>query len=183
MAERNIREVKSVLHRRCILFPVLLPFLLGAAAPAAAADKVIGLFNDWGAQTFSEGRNTGCSMWSQPTKDEGDYTQRGPIYAYVTHRPWDKRLNEVSITAGYAYKKDSAVQIRIGGEKFALFTDGETAWSRSPADDKKLVDAMRRGSSMIVSGMSSRGTQTTDTYSLSGFTKAYEAIGKACNVK
>lgn len=152
-------------------------------AGAAAADKVLGLYGDWGAQTFAEGKNTGCSMWSQPTKDEGKYKQRGPIYAYVTHRPWDKRVNEVSISAGYAYKKDSTVQVRIGGEKFTLFTDGETAWSRSPKEDKQLVDAMKRGNAMVVIGTSSKGTQTTDNYSLNGFGKAYEAIGKACKVK
>lgn len=152
-------------------------------AGAAAADKVLGLYGDWGAQTFAEGKNTGCSMWSQPTKDEGKYKQRGPIYAYVTHRPWDKRVNEVSISAGYAYKKDSTVQVRIGGEKFTLFTDGETAWSRSPKEDKQLVDAMKRGNAMVVTGTSSKGTQTTDSYSLNGFGKAYEAIGKACKVK
>lgn len=150
---------------------------------AAAADKVLGLYGDWGAQTFTEGKNTGCSMWSQPTKGEGKYKQRGPVYAYVTHRPWDKRVNEVSFASGYAFKKDSTVQVRIGGEKFTLFTDGETAWSRSAKDDKQLVDAMRRGNSMAVSGVSSKGTQTADSYSLTGFAKAYEAIGKACNVK
>lgn len=172
-----------VLRRLSIASILTSVILLGAAVPAQAADKVLGLYGDWGAQTFSEGKNTGCSMWSQPTKDVGKYSQRGAIYAYITHRPWDKRLNEVSISAGYDYKKDSTVQVRIGGQKFTLFTDGETAWSRSPKDDKSLVDAMRRGNSMIVSGVSGRGTQTTDTYSLTGFTKAYEAINKACNVK
>lgn len=170
--------------RRLSIATLLAPVILfGALASAGAADKVLGLFGDWGAQTFSEGKNTGCSMWSQPTKDEGKYSKRGAIYAYITHRPWDKRVNEVSISAGYAYKKDSTVQVRIGGQKFTLFTDGETAWSRSPKEDKALVDAMKRGNTMIVSGVSGRGTQTTDTYSLTGFTKAYEAINKACNIK
>lgn len=160
---------------------VAAPILLATAAKAE--DKVLGLYGDWGAQTFTEGSNTGCSMWSQPTKDEGNYTRRGGIYAYVTHRPWDKRINEVSISAGYAYKKDSTVQIRIGGQKFTMFTDGETGWSRSAKEDQSLIDAMRRGNSMIVSGVSTRGTRTTDTYSLTGFTKAFAAINKACNVK
>lgn len=173
-----------IVLRRLSIATILAPVILfGALASAGAADKVLGLFGDWGAQTFTEGKNTGCSMWSQPTKDEGQYSKRGAIYAYVTHRPWDKRVNEVSISAGYAFKDDSTVQVRIGGQKFTLFTDGETAWSRSPKEDKSLVDAMRRGNSMIVSGVSSRGTQTTDTYSLTGFTKAYEAISKACNVE
>lgn len=172
-----------VLRRLSIASILSTAFLFGAAVSAPAADKVLGLYGDWGAQTFTEGKNTGCSMWSQPTKDVGKYSKRGAIYAYITHRPWDKRINEVSISAGYTYKKDSTVQVRIGGQKFTLFTDGETAWSRSPKDDKSLVDAMRRGNTMIVSGASSRGTQTTDTYSLTGFTKAYEAINKACNIK
>jgi len=172
----------KVLHRNSIPTFLVLCLILGSSA-AAAADKVLGLYGDWGAQTFTEGKNTGCSMWSQPTKDQGKYKQRGAIYAYVTHRPWDKRINEVSISAGYTYKKDSTVQLRVGNEKFSLFTDGDTAWSRSPKDDKQLVEAMRRGSSMIVTGMSSKGTQTTDAYSLNGFSKAYEAIGKACKVK
>jgi hypothetical protein len=173
----------TVLRRLSIVTFLAPVILFGALAPAGAADKVLGLFGDWGAQTFSEGKNTGCSMWSQPTKDEGQYSKRGAIYAYITHRPWDKRVNEVSISAGYTYKEESTVQIRIGGQKFTLFTNGETAWSRSPKEDKALVEAMKRGNTMIVSGVSSRGTQTTDTYSLIGFTKAYQAIGKACNVK
>ncbi len=173
----------TVLRRRSIQTILTVFLVFGTAAAARAADKVLGLFGDWGAQTFTEGKNTGCSIWSQPTKDKGDYSKRGPIYAYVTHRPWDKRLNEVSISTGYTYKKDSTVQVLIGGQKFTLFTDGETAWSRSAKDDKALVDAMRRGSSMTVTGVSSRGTQTVDTYSLTGFTKAFETIGKACNVK
>lgn len=162
---------------------LLLLLFFGGAFSATAADKELGRYGDWGALTFTEGKNTGCAMWSQPTKDEGKYSKRGPIYAYVTHRPWEKKLNEFSIAAGYPFKKDSTVQVRIGGQKFALFTVGETAWSWTPKDDKALVEAMKRGNTMIVTGVSSRGTQTTDTYSLIGFTKAFEAISKACNVK
>lgn len=50
-------------------------------------------------------------------------------------------------------------------------------------EDRKLVKAMKAGSKMVVVGYSSRGTKTTDTYSLSGFTAAYNAISKACNTK
>lgn len=173
----------TVLLRVSIQTILTVLLVSGTLASARAADKVLGLFGDWGAQTFSEDKHTGCSIWSQPTKDKGDYSKRGPIYAYVTHRPWDKRLNEVSFSAGYTYKKESTVQVLIGGQKFTLFTDGETAWSRSSKDDKALVDAMKRGSSMTVTGFSSRGTKTTDSYSLTGFTKAFDTIGKACHVK
>ena len=75
----------KVLRRKSLLSFLVLCLTFGLAASAAAADKVLGLYGDWGAQTFTEGKHTGCSMWSQPTKDQGKYKQRGPIYAYVTH--------------------------------------------------------------------------------------------------
>lgn len=173
----------KAMRRHSLVVILVVVFVSSLAAVAFAADKVLGLYNDWGAQTFDEGGKVGCSIWSQPIRDEGKYKKRGAIYAYVTHRPWDKRVNEVSFAAGYTFKKDSTVRLRIGGQRFTLFTDGTTAWSRSAKDDQEIVGAMKRGASMIVSGVSSRGTRTTDTYSLQGFTKAYQAIGKACKVK
>lgn len=169
---------------RIPLIVSMLPLLaLVLATPARAEDKVLGLFQDWGAQTFTEGGRTGCSIWSRPQKEEGDYTRRGAVYAYVTHRPWDKRVSEVSFVAGYTFGKDAEVNVQIGNTRFTLFTDGDTAWSRTAADDKKLVEAMRRGATMVVSGVSSRGTKTTDTYSLLGFSKALDTINEACKVK
>jgi hypothetical protein len=153
-----------------------------AWAQGKVKDEDLGEFGDWRAQTFTENGKPVCTAWSQPTNDEGDYSKRGAIYAYVTHRPAQKRLNEVQIVAGYRYKKGSEVHVRIGGETFKLFTRYDAAWARSPAVDRKLVGAMRRGNSMIVTGISGRGTDTTDTYSLKGITAAHDAINKACGV-
>ena len=155
-----------------------------AALPAAQAQgiKRVGSFGDWSAFQFSEDGNPACYMSSEPTKASGDYTKRGEIFAIVTHRPAEKRIGEVSIIAGYAYKKDSTVAVAIGKQKFELFTQEDGAWALDAASDKKLIQAMRKGNRMVVKGTSTRGTVTTDTYSLKGFTKAYRAIGKACGI-
>ena len=71
----------------------------------------------------------------------------------------------------------------IGKRKFELFTSGDSAWARNKKDDANIVRAMRSGAKMIVTGVSSRGTKTKDTYSLSGISAAHRAIGKACKVK
>lgn len=168
--------------------------LVAVAAPATSAqgkakkqaepaDKGLGTFGDWHAQTYRENGKPVCTIWSQPTKDKGDYSKRGAIYAYVTHRPASKHFDEVQIVAGYRYKKGSEVHVRIGGETFKLFTWNDAAWARTPAVDRKLVGAMRRGNSMIVTGISGRGTTTTDTYSLKGVSDAHDAINKACGFK
>src|SRR3546814_13326252 len=105
----------------------------------------------------------------------------------VTHRPGEQRTDEVSIQAGYVYKEASPVEVDVGGLKVRLFTEGESAWTVDKDSDKKLVQAMIKGSTMVVEGTSARGTNTKDTYSLSGFTRAYQAsrsearrVGKEC---
>lgn len=155
--------------------------VLAFAAPVSA--KQIGAFKDWSAHAEGKGKARTCWIYSEPVKDEGKYKRRGRIYLLVTHRPGEKTFNQVQFTAGYTYKKGSAVQVAVGKKKFELFTNGDTAWARSTKDDAALVAAMRSGARMVVNGQSSRGTRTKDTYSLSGISAAHKAIGKACGVK
>ena len=98
----------------------------------------------------------------------------------MTHNPGEGTYNVVSVTAGYDYQSGSETEVDIDGRDFALFTRGGISWAYDARGDTNLVEAMRRGNRMVVRGTSSRGTLTTDTYSLSGFTAAYNAIEKAC---
>ncbi|MCM1323160.1 MAG: invasion associated locus B family protein [Acetobacter sp.] len=148
---------------------------------AANIPTEIGEYGDWTAYSYKEGKNTVCYMASTPKKDEGNYKTRGEIYAVITHRPADKSYDVVNFVAGYTYKNNTNVVVKIGTTTFNnLFTSGDNAWAPDNATDKKLVDTMKRGQRMIVEGISSRGTKTKDTYSLAGFSKAYQAISTKC---
>ena len=155
-------------------------FALLAPPPAAAQVKTLGTFQDWIAYQTSQGGKRICYIVSTPKKDEGNYSKRGDILTMVTHRPASKSFNVVSLHAGYKYKKGSTAEVTIGGAKFTLFTNAETAWANDTADDKALVKNMRAGAKMIIRAKSWRGTETKDTYSLLGFTAAIRAINKAC---
>lgn len=168
-----------LLHSKSLALAAIL--LLAPAASAFAAPGVIGTFGDWTAMTDSSGGKKVCYIGSVPKKAEGKYTSRGDTHVLVTHRPADKVTGEVSVTAGYTYKDKSDVEIEINGKTFKLFTRGGNAWAQNAAADRTLVAAMKAGIDMIVRGTSSRGTLTTDTYSLKGFTAAYDAITKACS--
>ena len=168
------------------LVPLCLTIALSALPLAGAAAQSIerlGDFSDWSAFKYEEDGHPVCFMASEPTKAEGDYAKRGKIHAMVTHRPAENRTDEVSIQAGYIYKDASPVEVEIGTMKVRLFTEGGSAWTVDKDTDKKLVQAMIKGSAMTVQGTSNRGTNTKDTYSLSGFTRAYQAISQACGVK
>ncbi|HBC06990.1 MAG TPA: hypothetical protein DC046_05320 [Rhodospirillaceae bacterium] len=158
------------------VFAVLV--LLSPAA-AQAAPELIGLFDDWEAYTANEAGAKICYMGSEPKKMEGKYSARGRVVMLVTHRPKDKEKGVVSVTTGYDYKEGSDATVTIGDKTYKLFTSGGHAFAEE-GRDAALVDAMIRGADMVVKGTSSRGTLTTDTYSLKGFTAAWKAIGKAC---
>lgn len=164
-----------------------LPILVagvGLAMGAAAEQKpFLGTFGDWEAFAEGSGGSRLCYVTSIPKKDEGNYTSRGNIQAFVTHEPGANILGQVSFAAGYEHKEGSDVDVRIGDDKFSLFTRGDRSWPPDSNGDKAMVDAMKRGRTMIVRGVSSRGTETTDTYSLIGFTAAYNKIGEACQIK
>ena len=101
----------------------------------------------------------------------------------MTQHPAEKRLDEISISIGYKFKKQSALSISIEKSKFLMFTDGSTAWNRKSLDDTKMIKAMRAGIKMTVKGTSSRGTKTTDVFSLKGFSKAYVTMNKKCGIR
>jgi invasion protein IalB len=154
--------------------------LAGPALAQTAEPESIGTFDNWQAVTFDEGGKKGCYITSKPTKEEGNYTQRGRVYVLVTHRPADKSYDVVSFVAGYVYGDGADVTVTIDQTQFDLFTSQDSAWAMDAATDRDLVNAMKKGNSMVVKGRSSRGTPTTDTYSLTGFSRAYQAIAEAC---
>lgn len=179
-----MRRKKSVLS---IL--ALSVFLLASGNARAAnsgnakAAKLISQSGSWKAFINTENGKKICFIGSEPKKSTGKYSKRGDAYVLVTHRPAERARNVVSISAGYTYKPSSEAVISIGDQSFNLFTDGGAAWAYDAKADKAITRAMKAGLVMIVRGTSARGTRTTDTYSLKGFTKAYNAIGKACKGK
>lgn len=170
--------------KKMLLGAMAVTALAASAASAQAPEvKVLSTTGKWTAYTFQENGKKVCYIASQPTKSEGAYSSRGDIQMQVSHRPSDNATDVVSIVAGYAYKTDSDAVIQVGRAKWDLFTVEGRAWARDAKTDKAIIAAFIKGNTAVVTGTSSRGTLTTDTYSLQGFTAAYRKIGEECGVK
>ena len=144
---------------------------------------ILGVERDWTAYRSDSGDKRTCFISSEPKSSKGDYKKenRGDVRVYVTHGPTLDITNEVSIKAGYDHKEQSIVKYIVDGKKnFSLFTLKDRAWAETPELDKKIVSAMKSGNKLVVAGISSRGTNTEDTYSLFGFTASLKLIDKAC---
>ncbi len=155
-----------------------------SAAPRAFADAsdpvLIGTYGGWKAYHFADKGGRVCFMNRQPEKQEGKFKKRGQVFFFVTHYPEEKDKNVISVSNGYAFKSKSQATLTIKGKKFPLYTQGEMAWTKDPATDEAVMKEIEAGSSMTIKGASSRGTETTDTYSLKGSAEAYKAITKDC---
>lgn len=155
--------------------------LLGRVEPVAAQGaKFLERFNDWSTYAFEAANKKLCFAVSQPKDLEPKNASRGDIYFYVSSWPKEGVANEVSVKVGYDFEKGSTSSVQIGSDVFELFTDGDKAFVESPAQERRLVNAMRRGSKMVIKGRSARGTATTDVYSLSGITAALRYVEKSC---
>jgi len=158
------------------------------ATPAAAAvagntePTLIGQYGTWGAYTATPNGKRVCFALAKPTtsKTNPPNRPRDPAYAFVATRPGEKVFNEVSVMIGYTLKAGSESTLEVGGASFAMYTQGDGLWIKNAAEEEQMVQAMRRASDAVVKGVSAKGTETTDTFSLKGLAQALDRIAQDC---
>ena len=160
---------------------LVMTFGTGVALAQGTDPELLGEFSDWAAYTYKAKDTKVCYVSSRPKSSEPKNAKRDPAFFLVTNMPGRKPpvKGEVSTIIGYPFKEGQTVKLTIDETSYEMFSKGDTAWVDT-GSDKKIVAAMRAGKSLKVEGTSWRGTQTVDTYSLSGISAALSAIDKAC---
>lgn len=157
-----------------------------AASPAAVAGgaepTLIGQFGTWGAYSATPNGKKVCFALAKPSssKTNPPNRPRDPAYAFVSTRPAEKVNNEVSVMIGYALKPGSESTVEVGGASFAMYTQGDGLWIKNAAEEERMVEAMRKSADLVVKGVSAKGTETTDTFSLKGLAQALDRISQDC---
>ena len=160
----------------------LLTVMMGMAGSAQGAEPTsLGVFTDWTAYTYKASDTKVCYVVSQPkSSDAVKKVKRDPIFFIITHMPGRNINGEVSTIIGYPFKEATTVQLKVDNVEFELFTNGDGAWADTKEKEKKIVTAMKAGQKFSVKGMSWKGTETTDNYSLNGFSAAMDKIDVSC---
>jgi invasion protein IalB len=151
-----------------------------AAAAAAAQPTLLGQYGEWGAYTATPDGKKVCFSIAKPKSSTTNPAgrKRDPAYVFISTRPSENVRNEISVVIGYPIKGDASAE--IGTTKFAMYTQNDGAWIKNVAEEARLVDAMRKGADLTIKGVSTRGTQSTDTYSLKGLTQAMDRVAQEC---
>jgi hypothetical protein len=158
------------------------PEAAAAAAAGGAEPTLIGQFGTWGAYTAMPNGKKVCFALAKPSssKTNPPNRPRDPAYAFVSTRPAEKVTNEVSIMIGYALKPGSESSLEVGGASYAMYTQGDGLWIKNAAEEERMVDAMRKAADVTVKGVSAKGTETTDTFSLKGLSQALDKLAQDC---
>jgi invasion protein IalB len=153
--------------------------LAATAAPGSAA-QLVSTHKDWISFLHEADGEKLCFITSEPKDKQPANARRDPVHFYIS--TWTKAgvTAEVSIKLGFPVKKGTDVLLRIEGQQWRLFGEGERAFMANAGDELKLIEAMRKGTRLTVEATSERGTKVVDTYSLAGLAQGLQALADAC---
>ena len=167
-------SIKKILY-------IILFFTISNFANAEENLKSVGKFKDWESFVLLQDGNKTCFAQSIPVVRAPKKLKREPSRLFVSFRPAEKIKNEISVTNGYEFKLKAPVTAKSGKKAYDLFSKGRYAWVVNNNDEAKLILTMKKASRLMIVGNSDKGAQTTDHYSMMGFTKAYKAAKKSCS--
>ena len=143
--------------------------------------KKIGKYKDWEAMVVNDESGKVCFAQSSPILQAPKSNKRD-AKLFIAFRPAEKIINEVSVTGGYEFHKNNSVVAQSGKNKFKFdIKEQGFAWIADTKIEFRMINRMKKGSRIMITGYNQKGSQTIDHYSLLGFTKAYNSTKKACS--
>ena len=158
-----------------LIFIILFSFSANANTP-----KSTGKYKNWESFTVETDKGKICFAQTLPTKRAPASIQREKSKIFVTFRPSESIKDEVSLTSGHDYKS-STVTASSGKKKYSFFSQKNFAWLLDDQEEKNFIKLMAKATNLIIKARTTKGAETTDHYSMMGFTKAYNTAKKTCN--
>ena len=163
---------------------LILPIIFIGFYSQATANEVkkIGKYKDWESMVVIEDTGKVCFAQSSPILQSPKSNNKRDAKLFISFRPTDKIIDEVSVTAGYEFNNNNSVTATSGKNKFKFdIKEQGFAWIADTKVEFRMISRMKKGSRIMITGYNEKGSQTIDHYSLLGFTKAYNATKKACS--
>ena len=161
-------------------FFLLLIIVLFSVNAFAVTPRSTGKYKNWESFTAETDKGKICFAQTIPTRRAPAAVKRDKSKLFVTFRPAEEIKDEVSITSGHDYKT-SSVTASSGKRRYSFFSQKDFAWLLDDQEEKKFIQLMKKATDIIVKARTTNGAETTDHYSMMGFTKAYNTAKKTCN--
>ena len=166
-----------MLFKKIFIILTITVFSLNAFANTP---RSTGKYKNWESFVAETDKGKICFAQTVPTKRAPAAIKRDKSKLFVTFRPGENIKDEVSITSGHDYKS-SSVSASSGKRKYSFFSQKNFAWLLDDQEEKSFIKVMKRATDLIVKARTTKGAETTDHYSMMGFTKAYNTAKKTCS--
>ena len=166
-----------MLLKKIIILLILIVFSSNAFA---ITPRSTGKYKNWESFVAETDKGKICFAQTVPTKRAPAAVKRDKSKLFVTFRPSEEIKDEVSLTSGHDYKT-SSVTASSGKRRYSFFSQKDFAWLLDDQEEKKFIQLMKKASDIIVKARTTNGAETTDHYSMMGFTKAYNTAKKTCS--
>lgn len=151
-----------------------------AASPGQGQAMLLESAGKWQAFSSQQGRSKVCYALSKAETRIPTNLKDVEGLLFVSSRPGEGVRNEISFVMNFDLKEGVEHQAIIGNERFALVAKGQNMWLKNPAEEPRMLDALRRGSGLEIKGTSKRGNPTSDKYSLAGISQIVKRAEDAC---
>ena len=169
----------SIIKKILLILPIIFIGFYGQAT--ANEVKKVGKYKDWESMVVMEATGKVCFAQSSPILQSPKSNNKRDAKLFISFRPTDKIIDEVSVTAGYEFNNNT-VSAQSGKNKFKFdIKEQGFAWIADTKIEFRMIKRMKKGSRIMITGYNQKGSQTIDHYSLLGFTKAYNSSKKACS--
>ena len=158
---------------------ILILLTLFSFSVSANTPKSTGKYKNWESFVAETEKGKICFAQTVPTKRAPGAIKREQSKLFVTFRPGENIKDEVSVTSGHDYKS-STVTASSGKKRYSFFSQKNFAWLLDDQEEKKFIKLMKKATNLIVKARTTKGAETTDHYSMMGFTKAYNTAKKTC---
>ena len=159
---------------------ILLVLVLFSVNSFAVSPRSTGKYKNWESFVAETDKGKICFAQTVPTKRAPAAVKRDKSKLFVTFRPSEEIKDEVSLTSGHDYKT-SSVTASSGKRRYSFFSQKNFAWLLDDQEEKKFIQLMKKATDIIVKARTTKGAETTDHYSMMGFTKAYNTAKKTCS--
>ena len=159
---------------------ILLILVIFSSNALAITPRSTGKYKNWESFVAETDKGKICFAQTVPTKRAPAAVKRDKSKLFVTFRPSEEIKDEVSLTSGHDYKT-SSVTASSGKRRYSFFSQKEFAWLLDDQEEKKFIQLMKKATDIIVKARTTKGAETTDHYSMMGFTKAYNTAKKTCS--
>ena len=161
-------------------FFIILTLGLFSVNAFAVTPRSAGKYKNWESFIAETDKGKICFAQTVPTKRAPAAVKRNKSKLFVTFRPSEEIKDEVSLTSGHDYKT-SSVTASSGKRRYSFFSQKDFAWLLDDQEEKKFIQLMKKATDIIVKARTTKGAETTDHYSMMGFTKAYNTAKKTCS--